>query len=74
MKQISPLDHTGILQTDVTILRTGLLTVKGLLAGARMNAELKTEDFHDVLQRCIQAVDQTVMELKKDEDLKSVNT
>jgi hypothetical protein len=31
VKQIDPMDLTGILQTDTTVLRTGLLNVKSVL-------------------------------------------
>lgn len=63
MKQVSPLDLTGILCTDVSILRNGLLTIKGILKPLIDHPDKTTNEMWvEGVDRVVREIDKTLLE------------
>jgi len=72
--QLDPLDLTGVLETDVSTLRTGLFTVKGLLAGTSNNTKISIKDLKDIISKCLEEIQKTILVEQDIQGLKKLNS
>ena len=74
MQQLSPYDMTSILQTDVSVLRTGLLSVKSHLQPlVNFSEEVSKKQLVEAITKSVESIDDTLVELKEIDDRKGAN-